>query len=129
MDNNKKYRQRCGRLGGIYEWNANPGDRYPYNGWYVDDSGIKHPCSFDNNLKFHANKKEDPSDLIEITPYDGIAIDTPGWAVENNGFQVERYFAGVDDLGKPLVWWDGRTSWTSDVKYQCENFIPKGTDE
>jgi len=124
----KQYRQRCGRPGGIYEWNANPGSEYKHNGWHVDDSGIKHPCSFDNNLKFHANK-EDPRDLIEVTPYDGIAIDTPGYAVGVYGNKHKRHFAGVNIEYKPIVWRGGGTSWTEVETVPYEDFIPKGNDE
>jgi len=127
-DKPKQYRQRCGRPGGIYEWNANPGNQYPHNGWHVDDSGIKHPCSFNNNLKFHVNK-EDPKDLIEITPYDGIAIDTPGWGLYDGCAKQPCHFAGINEEGKPLAWLGGMTSWTTKdtAVYSC--FIPKGADE
>jgi len=124
----KQYRQRCGRPGGIYEWNANPGANYPHNGWYVDDKGRKQSCIFNNDLKI-SNREENDEDLIEITPYDGIAIDTPGWAEINKGERVRFNFAGVNSAGNPLVWSNGGTSWTCKTTISCYKFIPKGDDE
>jgi len=127
-DKPKQYRQRCGRPGGIYEWNANPGADYPHNGWYENKDGEKVADSFSANLKYSLTKDME-EDLIEITPYDGIAIDTPGWAVYASGDKEKRHFAGIHSCGKPMVWDGGLTSWSNEYRHTCEDFIPKGAGE
>ena len=42
-----------------------------------------------------------------------VAVDTPVLVSNNKDFWYHRYFAGVDDEGKPLVFPDGRTSWSN----------------
>ena len=52
-------------------------------------------------------------DLIEISPYADIPIDTPGWARAEFEWRP-RYFAGVDVAGNPTTWADGMTSFSAD---------------
>jgi len=128
-DKPKQYLQRCGRPGGIYEWNANHGCDYPHNGWYQQENGFKQACTFNIGLAFR-NNRESPEDLIEVTPYDGIEIDTPGWAFSKDGIhKFKAYFAGIDKDRNPLIWHNGCTSWTGNSTYTCSRFIPKGDDE
>lgn len=42
-----------------------------------------------------------------------VPIDTPVLVSNNKDFWYRRYFAGVNDEGKPLVFPDGRTSWSN----------------
>lgn len=41
-----------------------------------------------------------------------VPVDTPVLVSNNKEFWYNRYFAGVDDEGKPLVFSDGKTSWS-----------------
>jgi len=129
-DKPKQYRQRCGLPGGIYEWNANPVNTYTHLGWYEDKHGEKIPESFTENLKY-SDKCESEEDLIEVMPYDGIAIDTPGWAELKAGdaIKYKSHFAGIADDNRPMIWVHGMTSWSTNLKEYCHDFIPKGVDE
>lgn len=42
-----------------------------------------------------------------------VPVDTPVLVSNDKNFWYNRYFAGVDDEGKPLVFPDGRTSWSN----------------
>lgn len=42
-----------------------------------------------------------------------VAVNTPVLVSVDGDFWLNRYFAGVDDEGKPLVFPDGRTSWSN----------------
>lgn len=42
-----------------------------------------------------------------------IPIDTPVLVSNDESFWYNRYFAGVNDEGKPFVFPDGRTSWSN----------------
>ncbi len=54
-------------------------------------------------------------DLIEVGPYDDFKIDEPVVATLfptiREGFK--RYFAGTTEDGRPMVFDDGRTAWSS----------------
>ena len=52
-------------------------------------------------------------DLVEVSPYADIPIDTPGWARNYGGRWFARYFAGVTDEGRPTAWLSGATSFSS----------------
>lgn len=42
-----------------------------------------------------------------------VPVDTPVLVSNDKDFWYNRYFASVDDEGKPLVFPDGRTSWSN----------------
>lgn len=50
-----------------------------------------------------------------------IPIDTPVVATGIDGVSFNAHFAGTDELGNPLVWVNGKTSFTETVKYECES--------
>lgn len=47
-----------------------------------------------------------------------VPIDTPVLVSNNGETWYRRYFAGVNDEGKPFVFPDGRTSW-SNARCSC----------
>lgn len=72
----------------------------------------------------------DPSDndLIEVSPYDHIKIDDKVlvWNEDENDYytvnnKTNRYFAGINEEGRPLTWDNGRTSFTSHYKEGWDN--------
>lgn len=53
-------------------------------------------------------------DLVEVSPYADIPID----AVVVTPSGAKAHFAGVDDFNAPMVWAEGRTSYTApDIGY------------
>lgn len=65
------------------------------------------------------------SQLKEVTTYDEIPIDTPGYAWNYEDNKLPRYFAGISDHGKPLVWMYGTTSFSANGKKTWfDNFDP-----
>lgn len=70
---------------------------------YNDDT----PCTLSSVRWLFAEYTEPEVDWTKVP------IDTPV-LVSNNGEKwYRRYFASVDDEGKPLVFPDGRTSWSN----------------
>jgi len=90
------------RFKGSKEFNA---DRWECNGNYLLDS-------------------ESCLDLIEISPYADFKIDDKVlvWDGEYQRHNKhKRHFAGVSELGDPLTWIDGLTSFTTNEKTAWEN--------
>ena len=55
-----------------------------------------------------------------------IPIDIPVLVSNDESFWYNRYFAGVDDKGKPFVFPDGRTSWSNETlgrEFEHFNYI------
>ncbi len=54
-------------------------------------------------------------DLFEVTPYDGFKIGEPVMAklFPTSYIGLRRYFAGVTQDGRPMVFNDGLTAWSS----------------
>lgn len=74
--------------------------------------------------------REHPFDLIPGNPWHDFEVDEPVLVRDFEGeLWVKRYFAGVFD-GRPYVWMNGVTSWTSAnkddrVSYkECRRFVP-----
>lgn len=49
----------------------------------------------------------------EEVDWSKVPVDTPVLVSNDGDFWLNRYFAGVDDEGKPFVFPDGRTSWSN----------------
>ena len=64
---------------------------------------------------------EHDRDLIEVSTYSDIAIDTPGWARTVKAW-YPRHFAGVDASGDPMTWDNGATSHTTNDKSVWDEF-------
>ena len=55
--------------------------------------------------------------IEEVSPYTDWPIDAKVLVWNEGGsLKYKRYFAGVDQNGKPLAWDDGTTSWTNTTK-------------
>lgn len=71
------------------------------NGFYVASKGLSDViCS-------------NPYDLVEVSPYEHIAIDAFVKATCNGQDYFNAHFAGCNSDGLPCVWTNGRTSKTS----------------
>jgi hypothetical protein len=71
--------------------------------WYLDGSfkGPDHPHHYD---------------LMEVSPFEGWAIDEPVWVRrESHSKWSAAHFAGVSEFGAPTVFQGGRTSHTAAV--------------
>lgn len=62
-------------------------------------------------------------DLIEVTPFADIAVDTPVWVRMDRGEWVPRHFSGVTEEGNPMCFTNGRTS------HSAEGLLPSEWDE
>ena len=71
------------------------------------DYNKPHPCNL-NRIKWLVAEYTEP----EID-WSKVPVDTPVLVSNDENFWYNRYFAGVDDEGKPLVFPDGRTSWSN----------------
>lgn len=67
------------------------------------DNGLLEDILRDNNLELVWEKQE--------VDWSKIPIDTKV-LVKWDGYWFRRYFAGVNEEGKPLVFYDGQTSWS-----------------
>lgn len=68
--------------------------------------------------------------LVEVSPYADIPIDTPGWA--RDGARWFRcHFADIHLSGLPMVWDDGKTSFTTEDQSSWDEFTttkPEGVE-
>lgn len=94
----------------------------------VDDRVIE-SWTADGSVAFSFNCSESLA-LVEVSPYEDIPIDTPGWARLGNSWTT-RYFAGVLG-GRPMTWLGGATSFTADGDRNfCDEFTttkPEGVE-
>jgi hypothetical protein len=64
-------------------------------------------------------------EVKEANEYEGIPIDTPGYAWNDEDNKLPRYFAGISPHGKTLVWMYGATSFSAlGRKTWFDNFEP-----
>lgn len=112
----KKYRTRDGRDVRILCVDA-PGG-YPVRGYLLStgESGL-----WTSGGSWLPTGEPHSGDLIEISPYSDIAIDTPGWA-RSGGKWWPRHFAGVFSSGEPMTWDNGATSHTTNDKSAWDEF-------
>lgn len=61
-----------------------------------------------NRIKWLVSEYKEPE-----VDWSKVVVDTPVLVSVDGDFWLNRYFAGVDDEGKPLVFPDGRTSWSN----------------
>jgi len=55
-------------------------------------------------------------DLVEVSPYADWEIDQKVMVSDDGVLWRKRYFAGVNSEGKPIVFYDGATSWSTSEK-------------
>lgn len=116
IDINKKYRTREGYEVRIYA--VDGGGDYPVHGairtgdkW--ESKSWKSDGTYIGILPYRS--EPDCFDLIEVRPYDHIKIDDKVWVSDTENYRKYKgYFAGVEVGGNPLIFADGRTSWTTD---------------
>lgn len=106
----KKYRTRDGKSVRILCVDSND-PVYPVVGLF-DGKGQPDTWTEHGNIVVG---EERYLDLVEISPYADIPIDTPGWARGSldHGWR-RRHFAGLAEDGRPMAWDDGTTSHTAD---------------
>lgn len=121
----KKYRTRDGKSVRILCVDSND-PVYPVVGLF-DGKGQPDTWTEHGNIVVG---EERYLDLVEISPYADIPIDTPGWARLDLRWWP-RYFAGVSK-GRPTAWRGGATSFTADgERYGCDEFTttkPEGVE-
>lgn len=122
IDINKKYKTRCGYPVRVYCTDA--GGPYPVHAAYYDNGWF---VSSYTEFGGAEDGGHGSIDLIEVNPYAHIKIDDRVIVRDNHGYieKVNRHFAGVSNDGKPLVWSDGQTSYTSikGAKTEWDNCI------
>lgn len=126
IDITKKYKTRSGCEVRIYATDG--GGDYPIHGAvkYKGDNYWSPRKWKDSGTEHWA----DSSDLIEVLPYQDFKIDDKVLVWEEGSCEkYKRYFAGVDENGKPLVFWDGKTSWSSDGDTIDYDYCEKVCDE
>lgn len=82
-----------------------------YNGWIS--------LSWDEYGEAVNNK----FNLQKIGKYDHLKIDDRVivWDKYDKNIRWKRYFAGINEDGRPLAWDDGRTSWNADGMSSWDN--------
>jgi len=71
-----------------------------------------------------------PLDLIEVSPYEDFEIDEPVMVSDFDClFWNKRYFAGINDRGKPMAWSNGKTSWLSNGEKRTWSYCRRPTEE
>lgn len=120
----KKYRTRGGKEVRIYAVDA--GGEYPVHGavWNGDNWDN---YSFSSTGEFITGE-DNEDDLVEVGPYDHIKIDDKviAWNDPDKSYGTarrRRYFAGVNEDGKPMVWTNGVTSWSRDGDFYSPPYI------
>jgi len=57
-------------------------------------------------------------DLVEVSLYDDFKMDDPVYVWnETSSVRYRRHFAGISKNGKPMAFYEGLTSWTSDTYF------------
>jgi len=77
----------------------------------VDIIGCPHTHTAEGKFDDLDNKSR--YDLIEVQPYEDFNIDDEVIVWINPNAKVKGHFAGVSGSGMPMIWQDGRTSFTS----------------
>lgn len=113
IDINKKYKTRNGCEVRIYATDG--GGKYPIHGAIKNGFGdwcIVGLWSQEGEIRIGYSSE---NDLIEVSPYEDFKIDDKVlvWA-KGSSTKHKRYFAGVSNIGRPLVFVDGKTSWSSE---------------
>lgn len=118
IDINKKYKTRDGREVRIYATDGSGG--FSVHGAIKRDDGWGSPLVWAKDGRFNLDVDEQPMDLVEVSEWDDFKIDDPVMVArmgndlsEISGWS-KRYFAGINEFGKPLTFRDGATSWTAD---------------
>jgi hypothetical protein len=114
----KKYKTRLGLDVIIYKiWE----DQNKIHGVAVDDS-VNPVCTLEWDLYGKVYRtSEYPNDLIEVSPYADFKIDDKVFVWDEKEYKVKRHFAGISELGEPLTWRDGLTSFTTNEKTAWNN--------
>ena len=118
ISKDKKYKLRMGGDIKIYEIF----DGYVFGAYKVDGSKEWSAARWENEGHYQLDG-ESCLDLIEISPYADFKIDDKVlvWYKVCKLDKYKRHFAGISELGKPLAWVDGMTSFTTDETTDWEN--------
>jgi hypothetical protein len=118
ISKDKKYKTRLGVDVIIYKiWEK---ENKIHGAAFDEKKGLICALEWDSDGKVWKND-ESGNDLIEISPYSDFKIDDKVLAWDDKSYKVKRYFAGISELGEPLTWKDGQTSFTTNEKTAWEN--------
>ena len=126
IDIDKKYRTRNGLAVEIFKVIKGP---YPNDnrvlGAIIDTKGIYTPVTWNTEGSYWVIPNH-ASDLIEVSPYGDFKIDDKVLVWNDMVGCTEkrkRYFAGVNEYGRPTTFVNGATSWTasSDCRTHWDN--------
>ena len=118
----KKYRYRNGSAARIL-CTDRPTDGY-FNVISIKENGDIFYHTSEGN--FCSSKSKSDNDLIEVSPYDDFKIDDKVIVWNTNELKSKRHFAGINDEGQPLAWYEGKTSFTAEGRLyswdHCEKY-------
>lgn len=112
---NKKYRTRAGQRVEIYKIvGDDQPNKFPVIGSVIDKDGKYTAISWTKEGEYDL-LLPGPHDLIEVSTYIDLKIDDKVicWNDTHPEDRRNRYFAGVDDAGRPTAFIDGTTSWSN----------------
>jgi hypothetical protein len=105
----KKYKTRDGRAARIICTDKKGEKDYPVLALVTNQYGGENMQMLRADLQ---RPTENTPYLIEVPPYDDLEIDQPVIVWNKLSPKERRYFSGVDNIGKPTAFSDGRTSFT-----------------
>lgn len=111
IDLRKQYRTRGGENVKVLTINA-PNRDYPVVA-LIGPDGDMVPNSYTADGFLYEENGESAMDLIEYNPYSHIKIDDPVIFWESDMLAQRGHFAGIDAVGRPMTYIDGKSSWSS----------------
>jgi hypothetical protein len=113
IEMSKKYRNKLGQKVRILCTDSKD-QTYPVVGLVEAMTGFESVEIYTKDGRYHCDD-ESEQDLIEISEWDDFEIDEPVMVMDRvTGDWIRRYFAEVDELGRPCTWVNGCTKWTSE---------------
>ena len=120
IDINKKYRTSDGRNVRILCTNRKALNERSVIG--LIDMGI---YELDMIWDIHGKQGDSPfCDLVEITPYSDWEVDKPVIVWDNPEKRIVGHFARVSAERFPMIWENGKTSFTTNVAFVYRHAIP-----
>jgi len=118
VDITKKYRTKENKEVRIYATDGT--GEYCIHGAILEDTGGWRYALWTHNGEFISKTTKSLDDIIEISPYDDWQVDDKILVWGSNEKRIQGHFRGISHEGKPQVWAEGKTSWTTDEYYTYE---------